>query len=230
MRKTAVGGHDSALYLFAKRAFDVVVAGLGLLASAPLWLVIAAAVKLEDGGPVFHGQDRVGRGGELFRSWKFRSMRPEEDRAEGPERQATREDPRVTRVGRVLRATALDELPQLWSIFRGEMSFVGPRPLLPEETEARGAGEPVRLSDLPGFEERHSVRPGLTGLAQVSLARDVPHREKIRQDLRYVRNRSFGLDLRIFLRSVWITLRGKWGEVGRDREPEAPGPDRGEGT
>lgn len=219
MNKTAFRRRDSLLYLFAKRSFDLVVAGLGLLASAPAWPVIGAAVKLEDGGPVFHAQDRVGEGGELFRSWKFRSMRPADDRGEGPERQATPQDPRVTRVGRLLRATALDELPQLWSILRGDMSFVGPRPLLPEETQARGEDEPVRLSELPGFEERHSVRPGLTGLAQVSVARDVPHREKIRWDLRYVRERTFALDLRIFVRSVWITLRGSWGQVGRGSEP-----------
>lgn len=207
----------SKLYPVAKRAFDVALSGIGLLGFAPFFPLIALAVKLEDGGPVFYGQERVGRGGEHFYSWKFRSMTPEEDRREGPEQQATVDDPRVTRVGRLLRATAMDELPQLWSIFRGDMSFVGPRPLLPEETEARGDGEPVRLSDLPGFDERHSVRPGLTGLAQVSLPRDVPHGEKFRWDLRYVRNRSIWLDLKIVARSVWITLQGGWGEVGRDR-------------
>lgn len=210
-------GRDPALYEVAKRAFDVVISGLALLCSAPAWILIALAVKLEDGGPVFYGHERVGKGGERFCSWKFRSMRPEGESDEGPEQQATADDPRITRVGRFLRATALDELPQLWSIFRGDMSFVGPRPLLPEETEARGDGEPVRLSEFPGYEERHSVRPGLTGLAQVAVARDVPHEEKFRWDLRYVRNRSFGLDLKIFLHSLWITLRGGWGDVGRDR-------------
>lgn len=199
----------------AKRAFDVVAAALGLLASAPLWPLIAAAVRLEDGGPVFHAQHRVGRGGELFRSWKFRSMAEGEGTPDGPERQADPADARVTRVGRLVRATALDELPQLWSILVGDMSFVGPRPLLPEE-KGRASGRVVRLDQVPGYAERHSVRPGLTGLAQVHAPRDLPPRDKFRYDRVYVRNRSARLDLELFLRSVWISLRGHWPRVGRE--------------
>ena len=195
---------------------DVVLAGAGLLLSAPVWAAVAAAVRLEDGGPVFYGQQRVGRGGELFRSWKFRSMKEEPEVGDGPERQAGRGDPRVTRVGRLLRATALDELPQLWSILVGDMSFVGPRPMLPEEETARG-GEVVPLGEVEGYAERHSVRPGLTGLAQVRAPRDLPPRDKFRYDRLYVRNRSLGLDLKLFFLSVWISLRGKWPEVGRGR-------------
>ena len=145
------------------RAFDIALSGIGLLASAPLWLVIATAIKLEDGGPVmFAVQDRVGRGGATFRAFKFRSMVPHASTL--PPHQAGEHDPRITRVGRVLRATAMDELPQLFYIFRGDMSFVGPRPLMPGEIEVRGNGELVRLDSIPGYVERHSVRPGLTGL------------------------------------------------------------------
>src|SRR4029077_9646686 len=117
-----------------KRPFDVVVSGVGLIISAPLWALIAAAIKLDDGGAVFYPQERVGKGGGRFKSWKFRSMTEGSDAAVGP-LQARDRDPRITRVGRLLRATAMDELPQLWNIFKGDMSFVGPRALLPQEIE-----------------------------------------------------------------------------------------------
>lgn len=197
-----------------KRGMDVLLASLGLLGSAAVTPLIAAAIKLEDGGPVFYSQHRVGKGGEHFRSYKFRSMSPRSQDPDVPG-QAELEDDRITRVGRFLRATALDELPQLWNILRGDMSFVGPRALLPAEEEANENGDPELLHELTGFDERHAVRPGLTGLAQVYAPRDLPRRKKFRYDLLYVRNRSLRLDAFLFLRSVWISLRGKWPEVGR---------------
>src|SRR5262245_10329086 len=197
-----------------KRAFDVLLAGLGLVLSAPLWAVIALAVKAGDGGPVFYGQDRVGLGGRRFTSWKFRSMVPDADRW-GP-RQAAEGDRRITRVGRLLRATAMDELPQLWSIFVGDMSFVGPRALVPAEIEARPGGVLERLEDMPGYEARHAVVPGLTGLAQVFAPRDIPRRRKFRYDLLYIRRQSFRLDMRLVVLSFWITFRGRWER--RDRK------------
>ena len=132
-----------------KRPFDVALSALGLLGSLPLWALIAAAIVLEDGGPVFYGQERVGRGGRRFRSWKFRSMVVDADRRFGAV-QARAADPRVTRTGRLLRATAMDELPQLWNILVGDMSFVGPRALRPEEIEVGGDGTPVPLHAIPG--------------------------------------------------------------------------------
>src|SRR5262245_23552646 len=116
----------------AKRLFDVLLSGAGLIASSPLWALIAAAIKLESLGPVFYTQRRVGEGGRHLNAIKFRSMVANAEAGVGPV-QATAHDPRVTRVGRMLRATALDELPQLWNIFRGDMSFVGPRALRPNE-------------------------------------------------------------------------------------------------
>jgi lipopolysaccharide/colanic/teichoic acid biosynthesis glycosyltransferase len=195
-----------------KRVFDVGLAGAGLGLSWPLWLVIAVLVKLDDGGPVFYAQPRVGRGGVPFSSLKFRSMRADADARFGP-RQATAADARVTRVGRVLRATAMDELPQLWNILRGDMSFVGPRALMPEEIEAGGLAS-VPLARIRGYEARHRVRPGLTGLAQVYADRDLPRRQKFRYDLLYIRRRSFAVDLRLVALSVWITLRGRWERRG----------------
>jgi len=197
-----------------KRPFDVALSGLGLLGSLPLWVLIAAAIKLEDGGPVFHGQDRVGRGGRHFRSWKFRSMVVDADRRFGP-LQARQDDPRVTRPGRLLRATAMDELPQLWNILVGDMSFVGPRALRPEEIEVGGDGTAVPLRAIPGYEARHRVTPGLTGLAQIYAARDIPRRQKFRFDRLYVEKRSFCLDLRLIALSFWITFRARWEHRGR---------------
>lgn len=191
-----------------KRAFDVIVSGAGLVVSAPLWLLIAAAIKAEDGGPVLFVQNRVGLGGLAFRALKFRSMVP--DASSRPPVQAEENDARITRVGRVLRATAMDELPQLLNIFRGDMSFVGPRPLLPGEIEVRGCGELVPLEAIPGYAARHSVRPGLTGLSQVYAPRDTPRARKFRLDAIYVRNASFCLDVFLVAVSFWITFRGRW--------------------
>ena len=120
----------------AKRLLDVLLAGAGLIASAPLWAAIAALIKIEDGGPVFFSQERVGCRGRRFDALKFRSMIVDAEAGTGPI-QAGENDPRVTRIGRILRATAMDELPQLWNIFRGDMSFVGPRALRPGEIEVK---------------------------------------------------------------------------------------------
>jgi lipopolysaccharide/colanic/teichoic acid biosynthesis glycosyltransferase len=197
-----------------KRAFDATLAGTGLVLSAPLWMVFAAAIKIEDGGPVFFPQERVGLAGRPFMALKFRSMRPDAEAGVGPV-QAVEHDPRVTRIGRLMRVTAMDELPQLWNIFRGDMSFVGPRALRPGEIEASQDGTLIRLEDVPGFATRVSVRPGLTGIAQVYAPRDVPRRQKFRYDRLYVRRRSWWLDARLILLSFWISVLGTWEVRGR---------------
>jgi lipopolysaccharide/colanic/teichoic acid biosynthesis glycosyltransferase len=193
----------------SKRAFDVLLSGGGLLLALPVGSVIALAVRLADGGPVFFAQERVGRGGRPFQGYKFRSMVPDADSRLGPV-QAEEDDPRVTPVGRFLRKTAMDELPQLWNIFRGDMSFVGPRALASREVEIRGDGRSIPLEDIPGFAERHEVIPGLTGIAQIYAPRDIPRRQKFRYDRLYVKKQSFWLDLQLILISFWITFRGKW--------------------
>jgi lipopolysaccharide/colanic/teichoic acid biosynthesis glycosyltransferase len=197
-----------------KRLFDCTLAGVGLVVSAPLWAAIAVAIKLEDGGPVFFRQPRVGRGGRVFDALKFRSMVPNAEALTGPV-QASENDPRVTRVGRLMRATAMDELPQLWNIFAGDMSFVGPRPLRPGEVEVRGDGQFVRLDEIRGYDARHSVRPGLTGIAQVYAPRDIDRARKFRLDRLYLKRAGFWFDLRLILISFWITARGDW--ENRDR-------------
>jgi lipopolysaccharide/colanic/teichoic acid biosynthesis glycosyltransferase len=205
---------DRGLAKGAKRTFDACLAAAGLASSLPLWGLIALAIKWEDGGPILFRDQRVGQGGRLFEALKFRSMVPDADRR-FESRQAAPDDTRVTRVGRWLRATAMDELPQLWNILRGDMSFVGPRALRPGEIHTRGNGEVIRLEDVSGYLERHAIRPGLTGLAQVYVDRDVLPPRKFRYDSLYIRRWSFGLDLQLIALSFWISIRGRWERRGR---------------
>jgi lipopolysaccharide/colanic/teichoic acid biosynthesis glycosyltransferase len=196
-----------------KRGFDMLLAGAGLVGSSPLWLLFATAIKLEDGGAIFFTQERIGLKGDIFLALKFRSMRPDAEAGVGAI-QATENDPRVTRVGRFMRATAMDELPQLWNIFRGDMSFVGPRALRPGEVETAGAAL-IHIEDIPGYDARIAVRPGLTGIAQIYAPRDVPRRQKFRYDRLYVVRQSMWLDLRLILLSFWISFLGTWESRGR---------------
>ena len=190
---------------FCTRAAAVAVlvlgASLGLLAVAPLLLVIAVAVKLEDGGPVFFRQQRVGRYGRRFRMLKFRTMVPDADALKESLRDRNEakeglfkiaEDPRVTRVGRLLRRSALDELPQLWNIVRGEMSLVGPRPLVLDEDQR-----------IEGWHRRRlELTPGMTGPWQILGPSRVPLREMVAIDYLYVANWSLWTDIKILLRTV----------------------------
>ncbi|MFQ5861503.1 MAG: sugar transferase [Candidatus Brocadiales bacterium] len=195
---------------FLKRSFDILLSFTGLIGSLPLWSLFSLVIKLTDGGPVFYLQERVGKDGKIFKVYKFRSMIPNAEKDAGPV-QAQENDPRVTRVGRLLRATAMDELPQLWNILIGDMSFVGPRALRPEELEV-SAGNPQNLSiqSIPGYKERVRVQPGLTGIAQIYIPADAPRQKKFRYDLLYVKKQSFLLDLKLILLSFWITFKGKW--------------------
>jgi lipopolysaccharide/colanic/teichoic acid biosynthesis glycosyltransferase len=198
----------------AKRLFDIFLSSLGIILSSPLWIIFSLAIILEDGFPVFYRQERVGKNGRIFKVLKFRSMIKDAEK-EGVPIQATENDPRVTKVGRVLRATAMDELPQLWNILKGDMSFVGPRALRPEEKEVYGNPETKRIEDIPGYRKRQTVLPGLTGLAQVYLPSDAPRRKKFHYDLLYIKKQSFWLDLKLIILSFWITFRGKWESRGR---------------
>jgi len=185
-----------------KRLFDILLSTFGLLVSAPLWVVFSVAIRLEGGGPVFFFQPRSGRHGRVFLAQKFRTMAPDAEAHLGPT-YAMPGDPRVTRVGKLLRATALDELPQLVNIFLGQMSFVGPRPERPEFVEE------IR-HQLPAYEQRLQVLPGLTGLAQIYGHYNSSPRAKLRYDLLYLQRRSFALDAKLILASFWISLRGRW--------------------
>jgi lipopolysaccharide/colanic/teichoic acid biosynthesis glycosyltransferase len=192
-----------------KRLLDILISLSMLLASIPLSVFIAIAIKLEDGGPVFYRQQRWGRSGKKFMVLKFRTMIPDSDKKYGL-KQATVNDHRITRVGRVLRAAGLDELPQIINILRGEMSFVGPRALAVGEIIFDKNGQRIAYENTAGFNRRQVARPGLTSLATIYIPKDSPAHRKFRYDLYYVRRMSFGLDLRLILLSFWISFRGKW--------------------
>lgn len=182
-----------------KRLFDITVATLGFIFFLPFGILFALAVKLEDRGPIFYIQERWGKGGRKFKAYKFRSMTPDSEGRVGFAPAGER-DPRVTRTGYLLRATAMDELPQLINIWKGDMSFVGPRAL------AVGEVDP----SVPRFNERHRIRPGLTGPAQIFAPRDASLVEKFRYDLAYAMHGTFWDDVKLLFLSLWITLRGKW--------------------
>ena len=197
-----------------KRPLDIILSTFMLIVSLPVSLPIALAIKLEDGGPILYRQERWGRNGSHFRAYKFRTMVGNSDQEFGI-KQAKENDPRISRVGQILRSTGLDELPQLFHIFRGEMSFVGPRSLAVGEIVKDGRGNVVDYEDVLFFWERLSVRPGLTGLATVYLPKDVPPQRKFRYDLLYIRKQSFWLDIRLIALSFWVSFRGKWETRGR---------------
>jgi lipopolysaccharide/colanic/teichoic acid biosynthesis glycosyltransferase len=199
---------------FLKRPLDIVLSTFMLILSLPVSLPIVVAIKLEDNGPIFYRQERWGQGGSCFRAYKFRTMAPDSDQDSGI-KQARENDPRITRIGRILRAMGLDELPQLLNIFLGEMSFVGPRSLAIGEIVKDEKGCIVKYEDMPGFRERLHVRPGLTGVATIYIPKDAPPRRKFRYDLIYIQKQSFWLDIRLIVLSFWISFRGKWETRGK---------------
>lgn len=182
-------------YRFVKRAFDVVACGCALVALAIPMAVISLKIKSESPGPVIYAQERVGRDGKPFKVFKFRSMYTDAE-VRGAQ-WALGNDPRVTPFGKVMRERRLDEIPQFWNIVRGEMSLIGPRPERPEfcrEFEKR----------IHGWHYRTKVRPGLSGLAQVTGGYDLLPKEKVVLDLEYIENRSIALDLRIILKTLGV--------------------------
>ena len=194
---------------FLKRPFDAAVALIGLIIAAPLWVVFSLAIKLEDRGPVYFTQERWGRNKSSIRVYKFRSMVPNAVERFG-HIQAQEHDPRVTKVGRLLRATSLDEMPQLLNIFKGDMSWVGPRALPIDEVQVQEEEGHLPDEAIPGFETRSRLRPGLTGIAQIFAPRDVPREQKYRFDAVYAGSQSLWMDLRLILLSLWITVRARW--------------------
>ena len=193
-----------------KRPFDLVLLAIAHVLLSPLlvvlWVAIPLAIWLEDRGPVFYTQTRVGKGGRLFNVYKFRSMVKNAEQSTGMV-WASAKDARITRVGRFLRARALDELPQVINMWKGDLSLVGPRPERPELVE-----EITR--EIPEFGRRTLVRPGLTGLAQVYGRYATKPRDKLRYDTLYVRRMSPALDLKLLIMSVWLSCKGAWQEGG----------------
>ncbi len=187
-----------------KRLFDLVLASSGFAFFLPLWILISVAIYLEDGRPILFIQNRVGKDGREFRSYKFRTIYRRYDDEMAQAVAVHSDDHRVMLVGRLLRKTALNELPQLLNILRGDMSFVGPRPEPPEFIAAYEKEVP-NLGRI-----RYQIRPGLTGIAQVFGPHNMDPRNKLRYDLLYMRKRSFRLDIKLIGMSVWNTISAKW--------------------
>lgn len=191
-RLSRVGG--GALYRFAKRAFDVISCSAALVVLAVPMGAIALMIKRQDPGPAIYAQTRVGKGGRLFKLYKFRSMYVDAE-ARGA-RWAAGDDPRVTPLGRKLRKSRLDEIPQFWNVVKGDMSLIGPRP-------ERPVFHDEFCKRIDGWEQRLAVRPGITGLAQVEGGYELLPKEKARLDIEYIEGRGIAMDLSI----VWRTLR-----------------------
>ena len=195
------------------RAFDVLIGGAGIVLASPVLGLAALAIKAGDGGPVFYRQIRVGRGGEDFELLKLRTMEVGAE-ARGAGFAVNEGDPRITRVGRLLRRASIDELPQLWNVLRGDMSVIGPRPTLRYQVERYDERQRRRLE----------VKPGLTGWAQVNGRAALPWPERIELDVWYVEHRSPSVDLRILLRTPLALFRGTYkGKTGGWREPSDHG-------
>jgi undecaprenyl-phosphate galactose phosphotransferase len=195
-----------------KRIFDVLAVSVGLIVLSPLFLIIAVLIKLDSNGSIFFYHERIGLNGCTFGMWKFRTMMEGADqllenfledspnlKAEWDAKFKLKNDPRKTRIGRILRSWSLDELPQLYNVLKGEMSLVGPRPIV--EAEIRRYREDISMYK--------KVRPGLTGLWQVSGRADVSYKSRIGFDTYYVVNWSFWLDITILFRTFWVLLKRK---------------------
>jgi sugar transferase (PEP-CTERM system associated) len=198
------GFRVTAFMRVQKRIFDIFFSGLGLILAAPLFPLIALLVKLDSAGPIFFSQSRVGEKERLFKVHKFRTMGQDAEKETGAV-WAQKDDPRVTRVGRCLRKSRLDEIPQLFNVLKGDMSFVGPRPERPEFVE--------QLKEkIPYYSKRHFVKPGVTGWAQVKCpygASAEESLEKLRYDLYYIKNYSLLLDFEILLETIKVVLFGR---------------------
>ena len=187
-------------YTSVKRGTDILVSAVGCGVGFIPMAVCGLLIKLEDGGPIVYRQTRLGQDKRPFQIYKLRTMRTdaEKDGAQW----AAKDDQRVTKIGRFLRRTHLDELPQFFNILKGDMSLIGPRPERPELTDHFE-------SEIPGFTNRLMVKPGLTGLAQVNGGYDISPEEKLRYDLEYIWNQNVFLDVKILMQTVWVTLTGK---------------------
>ncbi len=193
----------------AKRSFDIVITTIALILLSPLLLTVALLIRLDSKGPIFFSQLRVGKGGKEFKMWKFRSMYIDAEKRKAElmrknEMQGgvlfkMKQDPRVTRVGKILRKFSIDELPQLWNVLCGDMSLVGPRPPLPNEVREYTCHQRKRLE----------VTPGITCIWQVSGRSDIPFHQQVEMDLEYIRKQSLTYDLIILLRTVPAVLKAR---------------------
>lgn len=191
---------DSFLFKIYQRILDIMIAVIGLIISVPIIIVFGILIKREDGGPVFYKQDRLGKDGKIIFIYKLRSMRINSE-VNGA-MWAKKNDPRITKVGKFIRKTRIDEIPQFLNILKGEMSIIGPRPERPTLT--------MEFNDeIPGFINRLAVKPGLTGYAQIRGGYEISPEDKIKEDLYYIKNRSIFLDFYILFKTVKVIFTGE---------------------
>lgn len=209
LKRTFRGHLKRKLMSMIKRTFDIALSLSGIILSSPLWLLIAVLILLEDGRPVFFRHERVGKGEKIFKALKFRTMKHSASQPHLDIDIDLKKDVRITRVGKLLRSTAMDELPQLINILKGDMSFVGPR-ALPMQIDDKITHKYNRLDQIPGYDVRIKVLPGLTGLSQIFDVKSMSLEDKFKRDIEYVNKMNFWLDLKLIFLSFWITLRGAW--------------------
>ena len=191
-----------------KRFLDIsmVIGGLLFPLLWPLWIIVIFIIPIliwvEDRGPIFYSQKRIGKNKRVFKVYKFRTMIPDAEKITGAV-WSTKDDPRITKIGHLLRKTALDEIPQLLNIIKGEMSFVGPRAERPELHDEF-------VKTIPEFDERLKVTPGLSGLAQINGSYDLDPSEKIKYDIEYIKKMSLLFDIRIIILSVFNSILARW--------------------
>lgn len=189
-----------SFYQIFKRMMDLFIASIGIVITLPLILLFAILIRIDSPGSPFYVQQRVGKNGKCFRLIKLRSMRM--DAEKDGEKWAEVNDPRITKIGAFIRKTRIDELPQLFSVLKGDMSIIGPRPERPSFTEQFS-------KEIDGFSNRLLVKPGLTGLAQVNGGYDITPREKLTYDLQYINNVTFSLEMKILVKTIKVVLTGE---------------------
>lgn len=188
-----------AIFDFYQRVLNIILSLIGLAIGIPLVIIFGIRIKIEDNGPITYKQERLGKGGKRFYIYKLRSMRTDAEKFGA--QWAEKDDPRITKVGRFIRKTRIDEIPQLFNILKGDMSLIGPRPERPQFTEQFNR-------EIPGFINRLAVNPGLTGWAQVNGGYDMTPAEKLVEDIYYIKNRSVLLDFKIIFKTVAVVLTG----------------------
>ncbi|WP_300279208.1 exopolysaccharide biosynthesis polyprenyl glycosylphosphotransferase [Peptacetobacter sp.] len=182
-----------------QRILNILLSIIGLIIGIPLVIIFGILIKIEDNGPITYKQERLGKGGKKFYIYKLRSMRTDAEKFGA--QWAEKDDPRITKVGKFIRKTRIDEIPQLFNILKGDMSLIGPRPERPQFTEQFN-------KEIPGFVNRLAVKPGLTGWAQVNGGYDMTPSEKLVEDMYYIRNRSVLLDFKIIFKTIAVVLTG----------------------
>ncbi|MDT9724512.1 sugar transferase [Xylanibacillus composti] len=189
----------SQIYVDAKRVFDCLIAVIGLTLSMPIMILFSILIKLESPGPILFAQERVGLHGKVFRIYKLRSM--VKDAEKNGAKWAEKNDARITKIGKFIRNTRIDELPQFINVLKGDMSFIGPRPERPVFVEQFAR-------EIPGFKDRQQVKPGITGWAQVNGGYDITPQQKLALDLEYIEHFSFWMDVKIILKTVKVVITG----------------------